>query len=235
MADQEKIPPQGVSPDQRFSDETRAWLRTPLDPRRVAMDPRNNPYLEGWDVIGAANWGFGYDGWSTEVIDVRSVYTAVVSRGSGQNRRDVEVALYQATVALTAGGVRRVDVGTSVTSDERLEAHETAIKGAVTDAIKRALRTFGAQFGNDLYDKGRTGDEPAHEAQHDPQPPAQAAQPATPRPTKERTVGDFLTWCASQHKLKRSDVFGILGVTDVKQITDLAASTRAIEAHVQTR
>ncbi len=34
-----------------------------------------------------------------------------------------------------------------------VEAHEAAEKGAVTDALKRALRTFGAQFGNDLYDR----------------------------------------------------------------------------------
>ena len=31
--------------------------------------------------------------------------------------------------------------------------HENAVKGAETDAIKRALRTFGNQFGLPLYDK----------------------------------------------------------------------------------
>ena len=35
--------------------------------------------------------------------------------------------------------------------------YDTASKGAVSDALKRALRTFGAQFGNSLYDKGRHG------------------------------------------------------------------------------
>jgi recombination DNA repair RAD52 pathway protein len=33
------------------------------------------------------------------------------------------------------------------------QSHETAIKGAVTDGIKRALRSFGDQFGASLYDK----------------------------------------------------------------------------------
>jgi DNA repair and recombination protein RAD52 len=32
-----------------------------------------------------------------------------------------------------------------------MEAHEAAKKGAVTDGLKRALRAFGAQFGNELY------------------------------------------------------------------------------------
>jgi hypothetical protein len=36
-----------------------------------------------------------------------------------------------------------------------MEAHEQAEKGAVTDAVKRALRTFGEQFGNGLYGDGR--------------------------------------------------------------------------------
>jgi hypothetical protein len=36
-----------------------------------------------------------------------------------------------------------------------MESHEQAEKGAVTDAVKRALRTFGEQFGNGLYGNGR--------------------------------------------------------------------------------
>jgi len=36
-----------------------------------------------------------------------------------------------------------------------VDAHEMAEKGAVTDALKRALRTFGDQFGNGLYGDGR--------------------------------------------------------------------------------
>ena len=36
-----------------------------------------------------------------------------------------------------------------------MESHEQAEKGAVTDAVKRALRTFGEQFGNGLYGGGR--------------------------------------------------------------------------------
>ena len=37
------------------------------------------------------------------------------------------------------------------------EAHDTAIKAAVTDAMKRALRQFGDQFANALYQRGATG------------------------------------------------------------------------------
>jgi recombination DNA repair RAD52 pathway protein len=34
-----------------------------------------------------------------------------------------------------------------------VEAHEMAWKGSVTDALKRAMRAYGRQFGNDLYGK----------------------------------------------------------------------------------
>jgi DNA repair and recombination protein RAD52 len=37
-----------------------------------------------------------------------------------------------------------------------VEAHEQAKKGAVTDALKRALRAYGNQFGNGLYGDGHT-------------------------------------------------------------------------------
>ena len=35
------------------------------------------------------------------------------------------------------------------------DAHEQSAKEAVTDALKRAMRTFGNQFGNSLYDRGK--------------------------------------------------------------------------------
>ena len=40
-------------------------------------------------------------------------------------------------------------------AEESGEGHETACKGAVTDGLKRALRSFGEAFGNGLY-----GDQP---------------------------------------------------------------------------
>lgn len=35
------------------------------------------------------------------------------------------------------------------------DAHENSAKEAVTDALKRSLRSFGNQFGNSLYDKSK--------------------------------------------------------------------------------
>jgi DNA repair and recombination protein RAD52 len=47
-----------------------------------------------------------------------------------------------------------VGFGTGIAKDYA-SAHESAGKEAVTDAMKRAFRTFGNQFGNALYDKSQ--------------------------------------------------------------------------------
>jgi recombination DNA repair RAD52 pathway protein len=64
-----------------------------------------------------------------------------------------------------------------------VDAHEMAEKGAVTDALKRTLRIFGAQFGNDLYGDGRV-------AVDDDHVPAQSAKPQSPTPTGQISVED---------------------------------------------
>lgn len=143
-------------------------LRALLDESRVAKRKKQGQslsYLEGFDVIGAANEIFGFDGWGYVVTRLEQVGT-----------------IWYATVrvSVNAGGdlVEREDVGVGLPAAKAGEtpspdAVETAIKSSLTDALKRALRTFGAQFGNELYDKDA--------------PPAQPQQPQ-PRPTPPRAV-----------------------------------------------
>ena len=42
-------------------------------------------------------------------------------------------------------------MGFHAVTDETADGHETALKGAVTDGMKRALRSFGDRLGNGLY------------------------------------------------------------------------------------
>ncbi|MDN5105652.1 Rad52/Rad22 family DNA repair protein, partial [Aliarcobacter butzleri] len=52
--------------------------------------------------------------------------------------------------------IEKEDVGFGTGISKTLaDANESASKEAVTDAIKRAFRSFGNQFGNSLYDKSR--------------------------------------------------------------------------------
>ena len=101
-------------------------------------------YLEGWHVIAEANRIFGFDAWDRETVATQCVW-----KGTRQGR---EGCAYIARVRI------RVRVGEVVISREGHgsghgwavlpgEAHESAIKEAVTDASKRALAAFGNPFG----------------------------------------------------------------------------------------
>ena len=66
---------------------------------------------------------------------------------------EVKVAsAYSAPVRVTvAGALPRTDTGVHPVAEETIDGHDTAIKGAVTDGMKRAFRSFGLQFGNGFY------------------------------------------------------------------------------------
>ena len=102
-------------------------------------------YLEAYDVINKANEVFGYGAWGTRVAN----------QGLHEiGGRTVCVVTLEVTVE---GCLPREDVGVNISAGGSPEALETAIKGAVSDALKRAMRHFGKQFGNSLYDKERNG------------------------------------------------------------------------------
>lgn len=67
-----------------------------------------------------------------------------------------------------------------------MDAHEMAEKGAVTDALKRALRTFGDQFGNGLYGDGRIPVDEDGNASATPKAPV--AQQRPQQAPQKRTV-----------------------------------------------
>ena len=142
-------------------------LRQPLDAalvsERKGRGGRRFSYIEGHTAIDQANQVFGYGGWGYELVGDVTLHQL----GSG--------VAYSATVRVTVPGApSRTDVGFQPVSDDSAEGHETAYKGAVTDALKRALRSFGDRFGNGLY-----GDSPAATGQSRTQ-----SQHRQPRPER---------------------------------------------------
>ena len=109
-------------------------------------------YVDGWYAVSRANEVFGPDGWSYATREIREVYRGTRPGRDGENT----VIVYEAVVAVTALGITREDVGIGQ-CDASLKALaqgiEKARKEAVTDGLKRALRTFGPSFGLALYDK----------------------------------------------------------------------------------
>ncbi|QPN64052.1 RAD52 family DNA repair protein [Synechococcus sp. CBW1004] len=145
---------------QGFSPEQVAALAAPLDRANVRQREQGRGkvnYLEGWQLIAEANRIFGFDGWQRQTIAVRCV--AQAERLIGRDQKPGWGVTYTARVRVTvnAGGLPsliREGTGAGHGIDTDLgQAHESAIKEAETDAMKRALMTFGNPFGLALYDK----------------------------------------------------------------------------------
>ena len=138
-----------------FSPEQIAALSAPLDRAKVqtrSQAGRSLAYLEGWQAIAEANRIFGFDGWQRETIAVQCV--AERERTLGSSNRAGWGVTYTARVRIRVGDVIREGSGAGHGIDADLgQAHESAIKEAETDAMKRALMTFGNPFGLALYDK----------------------------------------------------------------------------------
>ena len=132
-------------------------LEEGLVSHRKGRGNRAFAYLEGRTAIEQANRILGYGAWGYELAG-----PVELREGESVDPRTGEAKLwraYAATVRVTvAGSQPRVDVGFQAVADDTVEGHETAFKGSVTDALKRALRSYGEQFGNGLYGDGAAGD-----------------------------------------------------------------------------
>ena len=129
-----------------FTKEQTELLNQPIDPKVVAFRQQGSmqlAYLESWYVINEANRIFGFDGWSSETIQLDCVQS------------DDFCVTYIAKVRVTVGDVIREGVGAGHGKGERVnlgDKHESAVKEAESDARKRAFMQFGNQFGLSLYD-----------------------------------------------------------------------------------
>ncbi len=129
-------------------------LAQPLDPKIAAQREGRAgmmySYLKGYVVIEQANRIFGYGGWGYALVgDVTLRQFETVDPRTGEVKTS---SAYSAPVRITvAGAPSRTDVGFHAVTDETPDGHDTALKGAVTDGLKRAFRSFGVQFGNGFY------------------------------------------------------------------------------------
>ncbi|WP_411872148.1 RAD52 family DNA repair protein [Vulcanococcus limneticus] len=184
-------------PSGGFSPNQIAALAAPLDRAHVRQREQGRSsvsYLEGWQVIAEANRIFGFDGWQRQTIAQHCVNER--ERPIGRDQKPGWGVTYTAQVRITVGGPGQTPViregsgaGHGIDCDLG-QAHESAIKEAETDAMKRALMTFGNPFGLALYDKRQrqVSAVPAAAPAAGPTAPrsvsaAAVARPATARPT----------------------------------------------------
>ena len=140
-----------------FTDKQNEQLAAKLDPKHVKKVDKGSykaDYVDSHHVISEANRIFGFDGWHLATLLNECVYSGETKLRNGAIGY---TATYRAQVRITVGtGVERDGTGCGDgTSMKPGDAHESAIKEAETDAMKRAFRTFGNTFGLALYDKSK--------------------------------------------------------------------------------
>lgn len=187
-------PPAGFSADQL------AALSAPLDRQHVKQRTQGSArvsYIEGWHAINEANRIFGFDAWTRETLAL--VVVSERERKIGSSQRDGWGVTYRATVRITVQvpgvpAIVRDGSGAGHGIDVDLgQAHESALKEAETDAMKRAMMTFGNPFGLALYDKEQKevdGSPPGRPRSPEATPPRRPpAGPPTPRAQASRAAG----------------------------------------------
>ena len=134
-------------------------LGEPLDASRIKQRSKGAgpklSYLETHDVIRAANEIFGFGKWGHEVTELRALEPIAVH--NSDQKAGICVG-YVCVVRLTVEGCVPVSGvgygdGTEYRESAAVTAHELAAKEAESDALKRALKNYGDQFGLALYDK----------------------------------------------------------------------------------
>ena len=188
-------------------------LDAPLDPKRISQRRDKGialDYLETYDVIDAANRIFGYDGWGYQVMSIEEVERGTYTTADGKEK---PWALFQATVEAwlaASPACRRSDVGHGIARPaDSVDTLEMQRKGAVSDALKRALRSFGNQFGNSLYDKdhakpGRAG---TQGVQGSAPRPLEAAIPASK--AQKDSIASMLHQVDDHVAMELCDLYGI--------------------------
>ncbi len=211
-----------------LTEMTKTALEAPLVRSNVKsrqQGGRGVSYIEGWHAIAEANRIFGFDGWSRETIDAKCV--AEKEREIGQQKAPGWGVTYTCKVRIEALGKVRDGCGSGHGIDRDLgQAHESAIKEAETDAMKRALMTFGNQFGLALYDKEQNNVE--DEAKVDWSIPFMADAKAMIKTFDDEAL--LRQWWASEAQ-KNSRREAELSKAQVDElIADLGAQIKAIQA-----
>ncbi|CAG8667661.1 2782_t:CDS:2, partial [Paraglomus brasilianum] len=122
-------------------------LNEKLDPELVAYRPGPGhtrvAYIEGRQVISLANEIFGFNGWSSNVKEITIDFVNEIQGGR------IQVGVSVILRVTLKDGTYREDVGYgSGEFPKKADAFQKAKKEAMTDALKRTLRSFGELLGN---------------------------------------------------------------------------------------
>lgn len=201
--------------DTRLTEPQLKILLSPVNPKRVGQ-VRGMAHMEAWDIRRQLIRIFGFGGYSTETIAL----DLVAEHEKKQGDRSRWTVVYRAQVRLTVYAADGSQLGCwddgaagdSVNQPSLGDAHDMAMKTALSQALKRCATNLGDQFGLSLYNNGGTEAvvlrSLAHEApaagepQMPEDPPVKPEQgaAATPEPEPEQAASRPVAAAASRRE-----------------------------------
>jgi hypothetical protein len=147
--------------------EQHDYLLSGIHPARVKR-LRGQSHLEAWDVRRTLTRVFGFGGWNDETIELTHVTTIETPGTRTRNDGTTDTytkytVVYRAQVRLTVKSPDGVEIahfddgaaGDAVNQPSLGDAHDMAMKTALSQALKRCAVNLGDQFGLCLYNDGR--------------------------------------------------------------------------------
>ncbi len=140
-----------------LTDEQVSQLLQPIHPSRVLADGKGHAHVSQQDVLAHLIRVFGFGNFDTDVLSVEPIFEQPAAKNA--QRFDVCYrALVRLTIRDSAGKeVAHYENGSTATAQNqtRGDAHDLAMKSAISLAVKRAAIALGDQFGLSLYNKGQ--------------------------------------------------------------------------------
>jgi recombination DNA repair RAD52 pathway protein len=138
-----------------LSAQQREQLYKPINPDRVATRQGKFSYLETFDVLAHLTRIFGFEGWDKEVDADLLFETEKDGKWTVAYRAKCRLTVRD-TDGFSAMVHEDMATGSAMNQPSRADAHDLALKSAVSDSLKRAAKDLGNQFGLSLYDSGST-------------------------------------------------------------------------------
>jgi Rad52/22 family double-strand break repair protein len=154
-----------------MSSAQRETLLRPLNPARVLRDAKGMSHLPAYDVVAHLSRVFGFEGWDKEILSLELVSAERVQYKKNEQVREGWDVTYRCTMRLSIYDIspmssfvprveRRIKViedgatGSANHMPNKGDAHDFAMKNAISYAIKRCAKDLGDQFGLSLYNNG---------------------------------------------------------------------------------
>jgi hypothetical protein len=144
-----------------FNAAQNAQLLKPIRPERVLKDARGHSHVSQQDITAHLIRVFGFGNFDLHLVSLDCVFERERCNDKGEplNRFDV---CYRAVMRLTVrdehgSTVCHYEDGSTATAQNQTlgDAHDLAMKSAISLAKKRTAINLGDQFGLSLYNKGQ--------------------------------------------------------------------------------